>query len=141
MGEFAGAAFGFPGLVLTAAFVAVIGFWALVLCRLVAPDAFDGDVDSEALGLADVPVAAAASFAITAGWALHLAGTVLLGRAGLSGAWSLLCSVAMLPCALVLSCLLTRLLFGRRRRMSSSDTHRCPAGGVPAEPESSRTAA
>ncbi|MEU3605461.1 hypothetical protein AB0E83_08360 [Streptomyces sp. NPDC035033] len=140
MGEFAGAAFGFPGLVLTAAFVAAIGFWVLVLCRVVAPDAFDGDVDSEAWGLAGTSVAPAASVVIAAGWAFHLAGTVLLGRAGLSGAWFLLLSVALLPCALTLSWLLTRRLFGRRRRSAPSGAHRCAAGGVPPEPESARTA-
>ncbi|MEU8881785.1 hypothetical protein [Streptomyces hydrogenans] len=140
MGEFAGAAFGFPGLVLTAAFAAVIGFWALVLCRVVAPDAFDGDVDSETLGIDGAPVAAAASVVIGAGWALHLTGTVLLGRAGLPGAWFLLLSMALLPCALALSWLLTRRLFGRRRRVSPSDAHRCASGSALPAPDSARTA-
>lgn len=70
-----------------------------------------------------------------------LDGMVLLGRAGLSGSWSLLLSVAPLPVVLVLSWLLTRRLFGRRQRTSSSVTRRCVTGSAPPEPDSARTAA
>ncbi|MEU2653809.1 hypothetical protein ABZ615_00630 [Streptomyces sp. NPDC007325] len=121
MDEFVGAAVGFPVLVLTAAVAAVIGFWVLVLCRAVTPDAFEAD--GAALGLGD-SVAAAASVVIAVGWLLDLAGMVVLGRTGLTGAWSLLLSVLLLPGALALSWLLTKRLFGRRRRRPPSGARR-----------------
>ncbi|MFI8369984.1 hypothetical protein [Streptomyces sp. NPDC085466] len=125
MDEFVGAAVGFPVLVLTAAVAAVIGFWVLVLCRAVTPDAFEAD--GAALGFGD-SVAAAASVVIAVGWLLDLAGMVVLGRAGLTGGWSLLLSVLLLPGALALSWLLTKRLFGRRRRPPSG-ARRNGAGG------------
>ncbi|MEV6353061.1 hypothetical protein [Streptomyces hydrogenans] len=138
MGEFVGAAVGFPALVLTTAVTAVIGFWVLVLCRAVTPDAFDADGAALRLG---GPVAAVASVVIGVGWVLDLAGTVLLGRVGLTGAWNLLLSVVLLPGALALSWLLATRLFGRRRPPSPSGARRDAAGSAAPEPESARTAA
>ncbi|NML51578.1 hypothetical protein HHL19_16045 [Streptomyces sp. R302] len=136
MDEFVGAAIGFPSLVLTAAVAAVIGFWVLVLCRAVTPDAFDADGATLGFG---VPVAVAASVAIATGWVLDLIGMVLLERAGLAGAVSLLLSVALLPVALSLSWLLTKRLFGRRRRMPSAGPRRGAADSAVPDPDSART--
>ncbi|MFB9603819.1 hypothetical protein ACFFTQ_12645 [Streptomyces roseofulvus] len=135
MGELMDAAFGFPALVLTAALVAVIGFRVLVLCRAVAPDAFDSDAERGALGLGDLPVATAASVFVVTGWVLDVAGMVLLGRSGLPGAWRLPLSVVLLAGALVLARRLTTCLAGRRRRAASAGAAR---GAVP-EPGPSRT--
>ncbi|MEU9858733.1 hypothetical protein [Streptomyces sp. NPDC047974] len=140
MGEFVGAAFGLPGLVLTTALVAAVGFWVLVLCRVVAPDTFDADVDTESLGLGDTSGATAASVVIGVAWVLHLVGVVLLGRTGLSGSWFLLLSVLLLPTALTLSWLLVRHLFGRRQRTSPSDTHQSAVGRAQHDQGSARTA-
>ncbi|MEV6199064.1 hypothetical protein AB0M64_03725 [Streptomyces sp. NPDC051771] len=137
MGEFIGAAVGFPALLLTAAVAAVVGFWILALCRAVPSDAFEAD--GAALGFGG-SVAAAASVVIVLGWVLDLVATVLLGRAGLTGAWFLLLSVAVLPGALALSWLLANRLFGRRRRSSPSGAHRCAAGSAVPGPDSVRTA-
>ncbi|MGY3339951.1 hypothetical protein ACVW0K_006050 [Streptomyces filamentosus] len=138
MDEFVAAAVGCPTLVLSTAVAAVIGFWVLVLCRAVAPDAFEAD--GAALGFGG-PVAVAASVVITVAWGLDLVGTVLLGRAGLTGAWFLLLSLALLPCALSLSWLLTKRLFDRWRRTHPMGMRRGSADSAVPEPDSARTAA
>ncbi|MFJ5708375.1 hypothetical protein [Streptomyces sp. NPDC093105] len=137
MDEFVAAAVGFPTLVLSAAVAAVIGFWVLVLCRAVAPNAFEAD--GAALGFGG-SVAVAASVVIAVGWVLDLVGMVLLGRAGLTGAWSLLLSLALLPCALSLSWLLTKRLFDRWRRTRPTGMRRGAADSAVPEPDSARTA-
>ncbi|GGY76238.1 hypothetical protein [Streptomyces omiyaensis] len=129
MSEFIGAAFGFPCLVMTTAFAAVIGFWTLVLCRVTAPDAFDADADTEALGLGDTSVATAASAVVATGWVLDICGMVLLGRAGLPGVWALPLSVFLLAGALTLSWRLTKWVFGLRRRASFPRTSPRPGPG------------
>ncbi|MFD8012967.1 hypothetical protein [Streptomyces sp. NPDC058955] len=135
MGELMDAAFGFPALVLTAALAAVIGFRVLVLCRVVAADTFDADAERGAPVLGDMPVATAASVFVATGWVLDVGGMVLLGRSGLSGAWRLPLSVAVLAGALLAARRLTTYLAGRRRRASSG-----PARGAVPEPDASRTA-
>ncbi|MFD5322596.1 hypothetical protein [Streptomyces sp. NPDC127092] len=119
MSEFIDAAFGLPAIVLTSALVAVVGFWLLVLCRVIAHDAFDTDVDTEALGFGDAPVAPVGTFFLAVAWTLDLSGMVLLGRAGLPGLWSFLLSVVLLAGALAVSWRLTRWLVGRVRKRSS----------------------
>ncbi|MFE6222544.1 MULTISPECIES: hypothetical protein [unclassified Streptomyces] len=138
MAELFGAAFGFPGLILTSALAVVAGFWLLVLCRMVPLDAFDADVDREALGLGAVPVAVAGSVFVAAGWLLDLAGMLLLGRSGLPAPWSLPLSVALLAGALAASWRLTRWLAGRvRKRPAAARRTRRPGaapGPHPARP-------
>ncbi|WP_282692438.1 hypothetical protein [Streptomyces sp. CC208A] len=141
MGEFVAAAFGFPTMLLTAAFAAVIGFWLLVLCGAVAPDTFDADADGKALGLGDMPLALAASVVIAVGWVLDLGGMVLLGRAGLPGAWCLPLSVALLVGAPALAWRLTKRLAGRWRPASPSGTRPVPDRGAATGPDSSHPSA
>jgi hypothetical protein len=133
MAEFLAAAFGVPTMVLTTALAAVVGFWSLVLCGVVTTGVFDADVDAEALGLGDVPVAAAGSVFIVVGWVLDLSGMLLLGRAGLAGAWSFPLSVVLFASALAFSWQVTRWLTGRWAGASSADprssARRC-AGSV-----------
>ncbi len=85
MREFLAAATGFPAIVLTSALVVVLAFWLLALIGAVEVDIFDPDVDFAAVGLGGVPVAVAASVAIVLGWCSTLTGTVLVGKAGLTG--------------------------------------------------------
>ncbi|MFF5933641.1 hypothetical protein [Streptomyces sp. NPDC012508] len=96
MGELLNAAVGFPTLLLTAALVVVIGFWLLVLCGAAGYDAFDSDVDTDALKLGRLPVAVAASVFVAVGWFLSLFGAVLLEAAALQGALSPLLSLLLL---------------------------------------------
>ncbi|MFJ5833301.1 hypothetical protein [Streptomyces sp. NPDC093089] len=119
MSELFDAAFGFPAMILTAALAAVVGFWLLVLCRVVAHDVFDADVDAEVLGSSGWPVAVAGTVFIAVGWVLDLSGMVLLGSADLPGLLSFLLSVVLLAGALALSWRLTRRLAGRARKRSA----------------------
>ena len=115
------AACGFPTMLLTSAVAVLVGFWSLVLCRVVGRDAFDADLDMEALGFGGAPVAPAGTLFIAVAWVLDLLGMVLLGRAGLPGLWSLLFSVVLLAAALAVSWRLTRWLAGRVRKRRRED--------------------
>ncbi|GGR18087.1 hypothetical protein [Streptomyces roseolus] len=140
MSELFDAAFGLPAIVLTSALVAVAGFWSLVLCRVVSPDAFDADLDMEALGFGDVSVSPAGTVFIAVGWVLDLSGMVLLGRAGLPGLWSLLLSLVLLVAALTVSWRLTRWLAGRVRKRPAA-TRRARRRGAASGPRPARSAA
>ncbi|WP_051716564.1 hypothetical protein [Streptomyces sp. NRRL F-5727] len=140
MSEFFDAAFGFPAMVLSAALVTVVGFWALVLCRVVAHDAFDADLDMAALGCGGLPAAVAGSAFVTVGWVLDIPATVLLDRADLPGLWFLLLSVVLLAGALTLSWRLTTWLAGRVRKRSAAG-HRARRHGTAPGPPSTRPAA
>lgn len=140
MAKILGAAFGLPTIVLTAALIAVVGFWLLVMCRAVAQGVFDADVDAEALGVGGVPVAVAGSVFIAVGWVIDLSGMVLLGRARLAGLWSFLLSVALLAGALALSWRVTRRLVGRMARRSGAFRRGSRHGAAP-DPHPSRSAA
>lgn len=140
MAELFDAAFGFPAMVLSAALAAVVGFWLLVLCRVVAHDAFDADVDAEALGLDGAPVAVAGTVFIAVGWVLDLSGMVLLGKAGLPGPWSLLLSGVLLAAALSVSWRLTRWLTGRAGKRSAV-SRRAWRHGAASRPRSAPPAA
>lgn len=108
MGEFLNAAVGFPTMYFSAALVVVLGFWLLVLCGAVDRDCYDADVDTGALHLDGVPVSAAASVFIVAGSFLSVSGSILLDRAHLGGALSLLLSWAMFLIALFVAWWVTR---------------------------------
>ncbi|MGB8939080.1 MAG: hypothetical protein WCD21_02395 [Streptomyces sp.] len=85
MSEFLEAATGFPAVIFSSALVIVLGFWLLVLLGGTEADSFDSDVDLGVAGLGGVPVTVAVSMAVVVGWFSTLAGSVLIGRAGLTG--------------------------------------------------------
>ncbi|OSZ59755.1 hypothetical protein OQI_14480 [Streptomyces pharetrae CZA14] len=82
MVEFVRAVAGFPALPFTAALVVVVGFWFLVLLGAAGHDAFDADVDADALNLGGVPVSVSATLLIVMAWLFAVTGSVLLGRTG-----------------------------------------------------------
>ncbi|MFE0644721.1 hypothetical protein ACFW2Y_24380 [Streptomyces sp. NPDC058877] len=133
MAEVLDAAFGFPSMVLTTGVVTVFGFWLLVLCGFVPPDAFRSDV--EALGISGVPVEAAGSVFLATGWVLDVVGSVLLDRVEPPAALSLPLSVALLGGSLFLAWHMTRFLVLR------TVAHRAVHHGAESGPHSSRTAA
>lgn len=85
MTEFLEAAAGFPAVIFSSALVVVLGFWLLVMLGGAEADSFDSDVDLDVTGLGGVPVTVAASMAVVMAWFSTLAGSVLIGRAGLTG--------------------------------------------------------
>ncbi|MEU5999017.1 hypothetical protein ABZ837_14455 [Streptomyces sp. NPDC047197] len=85
MTEFLEAAAGFPAVIFSSALVVVLGFWLLVMLGGAEADSFDSDVDLDVTGLGGVPVTVAASLAVVVAWFSTLAGSVLIGRAGLAG--------------------------------------------------------
>ncbi|ATL30912.1 hypothetical protein [Streptomyces formicae] len=85
MREFFDAATGFPAFAFTSALVVVLVFWLLVMVGGAEADGFDADVDLHPAGLGGVPVTVAVSLAVLAGWFSALTGSVLIGRAGLTG--------------------------------------------------------
>jgi hypothetical protein len=115
------AALSFPTVLFSCALLVVIGYWVLVLFGASDLEVFDADTST--VGLGGVPVTVLASLMIVVGWFASLAGTVLLGEAGLPGVLSL----AVLLLALAAAWLVARLLVLPLRRVF--------AGG----PEASRT--
>ncbi|MEW1927532.1 hypothetical protein [Streptomyces sp. NPDC088360] len=85
MSEFLEAATGFPAVIFSFALVVVLGFWLLVMLGGAEVGSFDSDVDLDVSGLGAVPVTVVASLAVVVAWFSTLAGSVLIGRAGLTG--------------------------------------------------------
>lgn len=110
MGELFGAAVGFPGALLSAALVVVIGFWLLVLLGGFDADGFDADADFGALGLGGVPVTVPVSLVVVIGWCATVTGSVLVGRTGLDGLARIAADGGVLLLSLVVAWRLTRAL-------------------------------
>lgn len=103
MGEFIGAAAGFPTIVFSSALGVVLVFWLLVALGSTEPDCFDADVDFGAAGLGGVPVAVAASLTIVVAWFTALAGSVVIARAGLTGLVHAAADIALLFLSLLVA--------------------------------------
>ncbi|TGB14933.1 DUF1449 family protein [Streptomyces sp. MZ04] len=108
MREFFDAATGFPTVLFTSALGVVLGFWLLVMFGGAEADSFDSDVDVDVAGLGGVPVAVAVSLMTVAGWLTSLTGSVLLGRAGLTGLEQAAVTVVLLLVALLVAWRVTR---------------------------------
>ncbi|MFI5808546.1 hypothetical protein [Streptomyces sp. NPDC051561] len=112
MTEFLHAAASFPTVLFTAALVVVVGFWLLVLVGGADHDSFEGDVNTDVLGLGGVPVSVSGSLMIALTWFLCLSGSVLAARTGLTGTGRAALGTALLVVAVVLSWAGTRLAVG-----------------------------
>ncbi|MFI1677368.1 hypothetical protein [Streptomyces sp. NPDC020607] len=110
MREFLVAATGFPSVVFTSALVVVLGFWLLVMFGGAEADSFDSDVDAELAGLGGAPVTVAVSAVTVTGWLTSLTGSVLIGRAGLTGLARAAAEVVLLPVSLLIAWRVTRCL-------------------------------
>lgn len=123
MGEFVDAVLGFPAVLFSFMLVVVVGYWLLVLVGGADTDALDGDGDGDddgfidGLGLGGVPVTVALSVLITLTWFVSLVGTLLLGRADLGTAISVVLGIGVLLVALLAGLLGTRLLVLPLRRL------------------------
>lgn len=142
MGEFLGAALGFPAALFSFALLVVVGYWAAVLLGGIGADVLDvhgdfrGDIDAAgqgsaegnvegggfagflaAAGLGGVPIAVAFSVLLALAWFASLGGTVLLDRAGQATPFRVALSVVVLPAALLAAWLGTRLLVIPLRRL------------------------
>lgn len=117
MGEFVGAVIGFPTLPLTAALVVVVGFWLLVLSGVTGYDAFDDDLDTDALALGGVPVALSASLVIALAWLASLTCSAALNRSGLSGPLRVVLDVGVLVASAGLAYAATRRLVRTLHRL------------------------
>lgn len=117
MGEFVDAVIGFPTLPLTAALVVVVGFWLLVLFGVTGHDAFDDDLDTDALALGGVPVALSASLVIALAWFTSLSCAAVLNRSGLSGPLRVVLDVGVLVASAGLAYAATRRLVRTLQRL------------------------
>lgn len=126
MTEFLSAAVAFPAVVLGAALVVVVCFWLLVLAGAAAPDSFDTDLDSDAVGFGGVPVSVSVSLFVAVAWFAGLAGSVLVLRGGVTGTARAALHLAVLAGALLIAWGVVRMLVRRFRRF------------FPAEPPPSR---
>ncbi|MFE3513802.1 hypothetical protein [Streptomyces sp. NPDC059166] len=126
MTEFLSAAAAFPAVVLGAALVVVVGFWLLVLAGAAAPDSFDADLDSEAVGFGGVPVSVSVSLFVVIAWFSGLTGSVLVLRSGVTGTSRAALHLTVLAGALLIAWGVVRMLVRRFRRY------------FPAEPPPSR---
>ncbi len=79
------AATGLPTMVLTAALVVVVCFWALAAMGVAAVDSFDADVDLRAWRMGGVPVTVAFSLLTVLAWSLSVGAAVLLAAFAPSG--------------------------------------------------------
>ncbi|MFD5016209.1 hypothetical protein [Streptomyces chartreusis] len=79
MGTFLAVTASLPTILLTAALVVVLCFWALVVARLTKPSSFDEDMDLRAWGVGGVPVTIALSSLTVLAWSLSLGGMLILG--------------------------------------------------------------
>ncbi|MFH9069039.1 hypothetical protein [Streptomyces alboflavus] len=103
MGEFLGAATGFPTVVFSSALVVVLAFWLLVALGAAGADSFDSDVDFDAAGLGGVPVTVTVSLTVVTAWFISLTGSVSIGRAGLSGLTHAVAHIALLLLSLLVA--------------------------------------
>ncbi|UFQ18918.1 MULTISPECIES: hypothetical protein [Streptomyces] len=85
MPEFLEAATGFPAVIFSSALVVVLGFWLLVVLGGAEAGSFDSDADLGMVGLGGVPVTVVVSMTVVVAWFSAFAGSVLIGRAELTG--------------------------------------------------------
>ncbi|MFE9413440.1 hypothetical protein ACFYN0_32335 [Streptomyces sp. NPDC006704] len=117
MGEFWGAAFGFPTALFSAALVVVVVFWLLVLVGAAEHSAFDGDVRGGAFGAGGAPVTVSVSLLTAIAWFTSLAGCVLVRRSAASGSLRAALGGGVLAAALVTGWVAARLLVRCLRRL------------------------
>lgn len=108
MGQLIDAVAQFPTLVFTSALLVTLGFWVLVLLGRADMRAFDADAPSLARTLRGTPLAVAASVAITCAWLVSLAGSLLLGPAGLTGLGGAVARIMLLALSALVAWLVTR---------------------------------
>lgn len=116
MAEFLSAAIGFPAVLFGAALVVVICFWLLVLAGAAEHDAFDTDLDAEAVGFGGVPVTVSVSLFVLVAWFAGLTGSVLVHRSGLTGGPRAGLAAVVLVGALLIAWGAVRVLVRRFRR-------------------------
>ncbi|GII58435.1 hypothetical protein Pth03_68240 [Planotetraspora thailandica] len=107
MGDFVGAALGFPAVLFSFMLAVVIGYWVLVLLG-----GLDGDLPDDllsAVGLRGVPAAVTVSLMVAIAWFVSLVGVVLVDGVA--------ARVAVLVVALLAAWACTRLLALPLRRM------------------------
>ncbi|MFF2135079.1 hypothetical protein [Streptomyces sp. NPDC058193] len=121
MTEFVSAAVAFPGVVLGAALVVVVCFWLLVLAGAAAPDSFDTDLDSDAVGFGGVPVSVSVSLFVVHAWFAGLTGSVLVLRSGATGTVRAALHLTVLAGALLVAWGVVRMLVRRFRRFFPAD--------------------
>lgn len=110
MGEFLQAVAGFPAIFFSAALPVVLGFWVLVALGGADADSFDSDADAGAVGLGGVPLTVAVSLVTVVGWFTSLTGSVLIGRAALTGLVHAAADVVLLFLSLLIAWHVTRQL-------------------------------
>lgn len=113
MGDFLGAALGFPAVLFTFLLVLVAGYWVLVLLGVLGADA-GADADANGLlsgfGFGGVPVTVVLSLLIAVGWFVSLAGTGWLNELGVGTLPRVAIAVVVLLLALLVGGLVARLL-------------------------------
>jgi hypothetical protein len=118
MGDFVGAALGFPAVLFSFLLVVVVGYWVLVLTGTLGVDdesGPDGDgqgVDAwlDRLGLSGAPFMVVVSVLVVVAWFVSLIGTALLNDAGVSTGVRVVISLGVLVGALILAVVVARLL-------------------------------
>ncbi|WP_018638733.1 hypothetical protein [Parafrankia elaeagni] len=138
MGEFLGAALGFPAALFSFALLVVVGYWVAVLFGGISADVLDvhgdlhGDIEAAgqgsvegggfagflaAAGLGGVPVTVAFSVLLALAWFASIGGGILLDHTGPGASLRVVLSVVVLPAALLVAWLGTRLLILPLRRI------------------------